>query len=214
VARGRILEKEWTTMDKATISLNNCMAGPERMPPLPMDAMDEVQKAAAQELIAGPRGAVFGPFVPLLRSPELMSRLQKVGEYLRYQSALETRVNEFVMLIVSRQWTQQFEWCMHYPLALKAGIKQETLDALADGRRPPGMAPDEEIAYEVCDELARTHGISDATYRRAVEAFGERGLLDMLGLVGYFSTVSMVMNVARTPPQQAAMAAPLAPFPR
>lgn len=196
------------------LNAQNCMPGPERMPALPMDAMDDAQKAAAQELINGPRGAVFGPFIPLMRSPELLNRLQKVGEYLRYQSSLETRINEFVMLIVSRQWTQQFEWCMHYPLALKAGMKQEVLDALAEGRRPPGMAEDEEIAYEVCDELERTRGVSDATYRRAVARFGERGVLDMLGLVGYFTTVSMIMNVAHTPPLKDATAAPLASFPR
>ncbi|HEY8609058.1 MAG TPA: carboxymuconolactone decarboxylase family protein [Noviherbaspirillum sp.] len=193
--------------------LADCMPGPERMPALPPEAMDEAQRAAAQALIDGPRGAVFGPFIPLLRSPELMNRLQKVGEYLRYQSALDTRVNEFVMLIVSRQWTQQFEWCMHYPLALKAGVAQPVLDALAEGRRPPGMAADEEVAWEVCDELQRMHGLSDVTYGRAVECFGERGLLDLLGLVGYFTTVSMVMNVARTPPMKDATAAPLASYP-
>ncbi len=195
------------------LNVKNCMPGPERMPPLAMDAMDDAQKAAAQELINGPRGAVFGPFIALMRSPELMNRLQKVGEYIRYHSSLETRINEFVMLIVSRQWTQQFEWCMHYPLALKAGMKQEILDALAQGRRPAGMAEDEQIAYDVCDELERMRGVSDATYARAVERFGERGLLDMLGLIGYFSTVSMVMNVARTPPMADASATPLAPFP-
>ncbi|HZW21018.1 carboxymuconolactone decarboxylase family protein [Noviherbaspirillum sp.] len=192
----------------------NCMAGPERMPPLAMDAMDDAQKAAAQELINGPRGAVFGPFIPLMRSPELMNRLQKVGEYIRFHSALETRINEWVMLIVSRQWTQQFEWCMHYPLALKAGVKQEVLDALAEGRRPRGMAEDEEIAYDLCDELARTQGVSDETYRRAVERFGERGVIDMVGLAGYFTTVSMIMNVARTPPQKETKVTPLSPFPR
>ena len=192
----------------------NCMAGPERMPALAMEEMDEAQKAAAQELINGPRGAVFGPFIPLMRSPELMNRLQKVGEYIRFHSALETRINEWVMLIVSRQWTQQFEWCMHYPLALKAGVKQEVLDALAEGRRPRGMAEDEEIAYDLCDELARTHGVSDDTYRRAVERFGERGVIDMVGLAGYFTTVSMVMNVARTPPQKETTVTPLSPFPR
>jgi 4-carboxymuconolactone decarboxylase len=191
-----------------------CMPGPERMPALAPEAMDDVQRAAAQELINGPRGAVFGPFIPLMRSPELMNRLQKVGEYLRFQTSLDARINEFVMLIVSRQWTQQFEWCMHYPLALKAGIRQPMLDALAEGRRPPGMAEDEEIAWEVCDELQRMHGVSDGTYQRAVACFGERGLLDMLGLIGYFSTVSMVMNVARTPPMKDAKAAPLAPYPR
>ena len=192
----------------------NCMAGPERMPPLAMDAMDDAQKAAAQELINGPRGAVFGPFIPLMRSPELMNRLQKVGEYIRFHSALETRINEWVMLIVSRQWTQQFEWCMHYPLALKAGVKQDVLDALAEGRRPRGMAEDEEVAYDLCDELARTHGVSDETYRRAVERFGERGVIDMVGLAGYFTTVSMIMNVARTPPQKETTVTPLSPFPR
>lgn len=194
--------------------LRNCMPGPERMPPLADDQMDEVQKAAAAALIAGPRGAVFGPFIPLMRSPELMDRLQKVGEYLRFQSSLETRINEFVMLIVSRQWTQQFEWCMHYPLAQKAGVRAEVLDALGQGRRPPGMAPDEEAAYDLCDELDRTRGVSDATYARAVELFGERGVLDMLGLIGYFTTVSMVMNVARTPPLATSSTTPLAPFPR
>jgi 4-carboxymuconolactone decarboxylase len=193
---------------------HDCMPGPERMPALAPEQMDAAQKAAAEELIAGPRGAVFGPFIPLLRSPELMNRLQKVGEYLRYQSSLETRINEFVMLIVSRQWTQQFEWCMHRPLALKAGVPEAVLDALAEGRRPPDMTEQEEAAYDLCDELDRTRGVSDATYARAVELFGERGVLDMLGLIGYFTTVSMVMNVARTPPLAGSTTRPLAPFPR
>jgi 4-carboxymuconolactone decarboxylase len=200
--------------DTKTLNALNCMPGPERMPPLSMEVMDEAQKAAAQELINGPRGAVFGPFIPLMRSPELMNRLQKVGEYIRFHSALETRINEWVMLIVSRHWTQQFEWCMHYPLAIKAGMKQEVLDALAEGRRPKGMSDDEEIAYDLCEELTRTHGVSDETYRRAADKFGERGVIDMVGLVGYFTTVSMVMNVARTPPQKETTVTPLSPFPR
>lgn len=194
--------------------LEICMPGPERMPALPMESMTEAQKTAAEELIAGPRGAVFGPFIPLLRSPELMNRLQKVGEYIRFHSALETRINEFVMLVVSRQWTQQFEWCMHYPLALKAGVRQDVLDALAEGRRPANMAHDEEAAYDFCEELARTHGVSDATYERAVATFTEPGLIDLVALVGYFSTVSMVMNVARTPPMKDSTSTPLSPFPR
>lgn len=189
------------------------MAGAERMPALSEDAMDAAQKAAAAALIAGPRGAVYGPFVPLMRSPELLNRMQNVGEYLRFQSALETRINEFVMLVVSRQWTQQFEWCMHYPLALKAGVSQSVLDQLGEGRRPSGMADDEAIAYDVCDELERTRGLSDTTYALAVAQFGERGLLDMLGLIGYFTTVSLIMNVARTPPLEGAAVEPLKPFP-
>lgn len=198
---------------KPEITLQNCMPGPERMPPMKQEDMNDEQKAAAEALIAGPRGAVLGPFIPMLRSPELMNRLQKVGEYLRFQSALDTKLNEFVMLITSRHWTQQFEWCMHYPLALKAGMKPEILDALAEGRRPAGMAEDEEIAYDLCDELFRTHGVSDTTYRRATGKFGERGVIDMVGLIGYFSTVSMIMNVAHTPPQMDAKATPLASYP-
>ncbi|HYD94813.1 MAG TPA: carboxymuconolactone decarboxylase family protein [Noviherbaspirillum sp.] len=190
------------------------MPGPERMPALAPAAMDDAQRAAAEALIAGPRGAVLGPFIPLLRSPELMNRLQKVGEYIRFHSALEPRINEWLMLVVSRQWTQQFEWCTHYPLAQKAGVKTEVLEALAQGARPRGMAEDEEIAYDFCEELARTHGVSDVTYERALRRFGERGVIDMVGLIGYFTTVSMVMNVARTPPQQGAAAPPLQPFPR
>lgn len=185
----------------------------DRLPPLRPDHMTEPQKKAAAELAAGPRGGVKGPFIPLLRSPELMDRLQKVGEYLRFHSALEPRLSEFVMLIVSRQWTQQFEWAIHYPLALKAGLARASADALAHGRRPQGMREDEEIAYDFCDELERTRGVSEATYRRAVGKLGEPGVVDLLGLVGYFSTVSMVMNVAGTPPPPGSGVAPLGPFP-
>ena len=185
----------------------------DRMPPLTHERMTAEQKAAAAELAAGPRGGVKGPFIPLLRSPELMRRLQKVGEYLRYQSVLEPRLSEFVMLIVSRQWTQQFEWAIHHPLALRAGLEPGIAAALAEGRRPPGMPEDAEIAYDLCDELYRTHGVSDATYQRALRRCGEQGVIDILGLVGYFTTVSMLLNVARTPRPADAGVAPLAPFP-
>lgn len=171
----------------------------DRMPPLAEAAMTEAQKESARALAAGPRGGVKGPFIPLLRSPELMDRLQKVGEYLRFHSALEARVSELTTLVVSRRWTQQFEWAVHVPLALKAGVADETIAGLAEGRRPTGMARDEALAYDFCDELWRNKGVCDATYRAAVEAFGERGVIDLLGLVGYFVTVSMVMNVAHTP---------------
>jgi 4-carboxymuconolactone decarboxylase len=171
----------------------------ERLPPLDPQAMDEAQKRAAAELAAGPRGGVRGPFIALLRSPELMSRLQKVGEYLRYESALEPRISEFAMLIVSRCWTQQFEWRVHVPLAVKAGIDSKKIECLKQGRRPSDMRDDEALAYDFCDELFRTHGVSDATFGSAVQRFGERGVVELLGLLGYFVTVSMVMNVARTP---------------
>jgi 4-carboxymuconolactone decarboxylase len=178
-----------------------------------MDAMNEVQRRAAEELIAGPRRGVKGPFIPLLRSPELMARLQKVGEYLRFQSALSARINEFVTLIVAREWTQEFEWFVHLPLAQKAGVAPETLAALADGRRPATMAADEATAYDFTVELLQRHGVSDATYAATLAAFGEQGVIDLTALIGYFAAISMVLNVAHTPPE-ATTGAPLARFPR
>jgi 4-carboxymuconolactone decarboxylase len=186
----------------------------ERMPAIPRDQMDDVQRAAADELIAGPRKGVKGPFIPLLRSPALMARLQKVGEYLRFESALSRRVNEFVTLVVSRAWTQQFEWATHVPLATGAGTAAQTIEALREGRRPTGMSREEELAYDFTTELQQNRGVSDATYRACVEAFGERGVVDLVGLVGYFTSVSMVLNVAHTPPEPAAKVEPLPSLPR
>jgi 4-carboxymuconolactone decarboxylase len=171
----------------------------DRMPPLSSEQMSEAQRQAAAELAAGPRARVAGPFIPLLRSPEFMSRLQKTGEYLRFHSALGARLNEFVILITARRWTQQFEWFAHYPIALKAGVKAEVAQALAEGHRPVGMAEDEEIVYDFCDELSRTQGVSDATYGRAVQKFGEQGIIDMIGVAGYYTMLAMIMNVSRTP---------------
>src|SRR5258706_4492799 len=140
----------------------------ERCPPLTREAMNEVQRMAADELIAGPRKGVKGPFIALMRSPELMARLQKVGEYLRFNSAVPARLSEFATLIVSRAWTQQFEWFTHVPLALKAGTSQATIDALREGRRPSGMSDAEALLYDFSVELLNNRGVSDATYREAV----------------------------------------------
>jgi 4-carboxymuconolactone decarboxylase len=186
----------------------------ERMPPLKPENMSAEQKAAAAELAAGPRGGVRGPFIALLRSPQLLDRLQKVGEYLRYQSALEPRLGEFAMLIVARRMTQQFEWQVHYPLALKAGLSAQVADELAQGARPRGMAEDEAAVFDFCEELLTTHGVSDPAYQRAAGRVGEQGLVDLIGLVGYFTTVSMVLNVARTPASADAAVRPLEPLPR
>jgi 4-carboxymuconolactone decarboxylase len=175
-------------------------AGPGRMPMLGDHQMTDAQRAAAAALIAGPRGAVGGPFVALMRSPGLLNVLQKVGDYLRSGSAMPRLINDLLMVIVARHWTQQFEWRVHQGSALKEGVTQDTLDAVADGRRPLSLQPDEQIAYDFVTELLHNKGVSDATYASAVEAFGEAGVIDMTGLCGYYVTVSMIMNVARTPP--------------
>ena len=186
----------------------------DRMPLPATASLDEKQRKLAEEMTRGPRGGVKGPFIPMLRSPELAERLGKVGEYLRFDSALEPKISEFVMLIVSRDWSNQFEWAVHAPLAVKNGIAQEAIDALAEGRRPGQMSGDEQLAYDICEELARTKGLCDVTYRRAVNQFGEVGLIDLIAVYGYFVTVCALMNVAHTPPPAGASVTPILPFPR
>lgn len=186
---------------------------PDRMPPLAREQMDEAQRAAADELIAGPRKAVKGPFIPMLRSPLLMQRLQKVGEYLRFDSALPTRLNEFATLIVARQWSQQFEWIVHAQAAAKAGTSAASIAALREGRRPTDMSDDEALVHDLVVELLAHRGWADASYARAVARFGERGVIDLVALVGYFATVCGVLNVAHTPPELADGGAPLPGLP-
>ena len=175
----------------------------DRLPPLPLELLDAEQRAAAEELIAGPRKAVLGPFIALLRSPELLARVQRVGEYLLFRSALSPRVTEFATLIVARYWTQQFEWCAHVPKALAAGTQRETIASLRAGMRPDGMDEDETYVHDFASELLHNRGVSDMTYRRACGRFGERGVVDLTGLIGYFALVNMVLNVAHTPPEVA-----------
>ncbi|WP_280153416.1 carboxymuconolactone decarboxylase family protein [Piscinibacter sp. XHJ-5] len=186
----------------------------DRMPPLPRESLDAAQRAAADELIAGPRKAVMGPFIPLLRSPELLARVQKVGEYLRFHSALPARVSEFATLIVARHWSQQFEWCIHVPLALKAGTAPQTIAAVREGRRPDGMDDEERCVHDFTCELLQQRGVSDATYRVARDRFGEHGVVDLTGLIGYFSMINLVLNVAHTPPEIADGVEPLPTLPR
>ena len=170
-----------------------------RMPPLNRETMSAAQRAAADELIAGPRKGVKGPFIALLRSPELLARLQKVGEFLRFDSSLPARVTEFATLIVARAYSQQFEWFTHVPLAMKAGTTQATVDALREGLRPEAMDADEDVVHAFTTELLRDHGVTDATYRRAVERLGEPGVVELTSLIGYFALVSLVLNVAQIP---------------
>lgn len=174
-------------------------ASRDRLPPVPADQMTSAQRAVAAEISAGRRGALYGPFVPLLRSPELTRRLQKVGEYLRYEPALPSRLREMAILMVAREWTQDFEWDAHAPLAEQEGLARDTIDALADGRRPPAMAADEALVHDFVTELQRSRTVSDATYAGAVAALGEQGVVDLVALTGYYTTLAMIMNVARTP---------------
>jgi 4-carboxymuconolactone decarboxylase len=177
------------------------------------DAMSAAQREAADALIAGPRKAVFGPFIPLMRSPELMSRVGQVGEYLRFDSVLDVRIRELAMCLVARHVSNQFEWLMHAPLALKAGVPQASLDAIAEGRYPRSVAADEAAAVDLVTELLQHHGVGDSSYAAALGVFGEQGVVELTTLVGYFAMVCWVMNVARTPTENKPGFSPLAAFP-
>ena len=171
----------------------------DRLPPIPADRLTDAQKKAMQEFTAARKAELSGPFWPLLRSPEVMSRARAMGDYLRFTSVLPPRLSEFAIIITARQWTQNYEWDVHAPLAQQGGLKPSIVAAVADGRRPEGMADDEDVLYTFCDELHRMQSISDGTYARAVKTFGEQGVVDILGISGYYTMLAMVLNTARTP---------------
>jgi len=171
----------------------------DRMPPIPADKYTEAQKKAAEEFAAGRGYEVRGPWVPLMRSPEVLLRAKAMGDYLRFKNVLPPRLSEMIILITAREWTQQYEWAAHHEIAIKAGLKPEIAAAIAEARRPAGMAEDEEIVYEFCTELHRTKRVRDATYQRAVAKFGEQGVIDMVGVNGYYTFLAMALHTARTP---------------
>lgn len=164
------------------------------------DAQIQAQRDAAQAFEAARKRPVFGPFEPLLHSPELMLHAQAMGEYLRYRSALPQRLSELAILITSRVWNQPVEWEIHHPIAISQGVPAAVLDAVAHGRRPEGMTADEAVVHDFLTELHRDKAVSDATYDRAKAAFGEQGVIDLTGIGGYYALLAMAMNVARTPP--------------
>ncbi|HET9903908.1 MAG TPA: carboxymuconolactone decarboxylase family protein [Xanthobacteraceae bacterium] len=170
-----------------------------RMPEIPQEKLSEAQKKAVAELIAGPRGRIGGPFIPLLRSPETLTRVQKLGEHLRFNSVLPPRLSEFLILLVARTWTQGTEWHAHRGLALKGGLKPDIVEAIAEGRRPDAMAADEAALYDLYDELQRNRCVSDATYARLIAHFGEQGVIDAVAILGYYTLLAMVMNTTRVP---------------
>ncbi len=167
------------------------------------------QRKLAESLTAGPRGGgesgeeaiakmlKRGPFNAWMRSPELGELLQKVGEQIRYRSSLPARLNEFAILVTARHWTSQYEWYAHRILALKAGLRPQIAADLAENRRPSGMEEDEAAVYDFCVELHREKRVSDANYARVLALFGERGVVDLVGVCGYYTAVSMTLNVAR-----------------
>jgi 4-carboxymuconolactone decarboxylase len=171
----------------------------ERLPTIPPAQYTEEQKQAAADFEAARKVPVFGPFEPLMYSPQVMSQARAMGDYLRYKSAIGNTLSELTILITAREWTQDYEWAVHYPIALKAGIRKEVADDIAVGRRPTAMSPEEETMFDFTSELLRNKRVSDATFERAKSRLGTKGVVDMTGIVGYYTFLAMQLNVAQYP---------------
>jgi 4-carboxymuconolactone decarboxylase len=178
----------------------------DRLPPIPDDQQTPAQKKVVKALIAGSRKAVRGPFIPMLRSPYLCDRAQKLGEYLRYRSVVPQKLRELAILATARHWQQTYEWHAHAKIAQHAGVSEQLIDTLALQWDGSGLPPDEATVLMFCRELQRNHAVSDATYAQTKALLGEDGLVELCGICGYYALLAMVMNVARTPvPEGAAV---------
>ena len=172
----------------------------ERFAEIPLDKMTPEQRTVAEAIMSGPRKGMSGPFNAWLRSPVLADRLQKVGEYIRFNSSLDKRVNEMAIIMTAQFWSSQYEWFAHAPLAIKAGLDPSIVAAIGAGRKPDNMKDDEAIVWEFTTQLRRDHGVDDAIYARAVDKFGEQGVMDLVAVNGYYDVVSMTLNVAHVAP--------------
>ena len=183
----------------------------QRLPAIDPDDYSEEQMQAAADFEAARNRPVSGPFELMMHSPAVMSRARAFGDYLRYNSAIGNTLSELVILITAREWTQDYEWYAHYPIALEVGIDREIADAIAEGRRPAGMSEDEEIVYDFSIELHRNRRVSDVTFQRALERFGSKGVIDLTGINGYYTFLAMQMNMARFPVPEGAARLPRFP---
>jgi len=170
-----------------------------RLPAIPPDQYTDQQKKAAADFLAARKVPVFGPFEPLMYSPEVMSQARAMGDYLRYKSGVGNTLSELAILVTAREWTQDYEWHVHAPLAAKAGIRPDIIEAIRDGRRPVGMREDEEIVYDVSSELHKNKRVSDRTFVRAEQRFGKPAVVDLVGINGYYTLLAMELNAARYP---------------
>ena len=170
-----------------------------RLPTIPPDQYSAEQKKAADEFLTARKVPVFGPFEPLMYSPEVMSQARAMGDYLRYKSGIGNTLSELAILVTAREWTQDYEWYVHAPIAAKMGIKPDIIAAIRDGRRPVGMSDDEEIVYDVSSELHRNKRVSDAAYGRADKRFGKPAVVDLIGINAYYTLLAMQLNAARYP---------------
>jgi 4-carboxymuconolactone decarboxylase len=178
----------------------------DRFKPLTYDEMTPAQKTMIEHVLAGPRGSTDGPFNVQLRSPEMGDLGQQFGAATRFATSVPRKLYELAIIITARHWTAQFEWYAHHRSALQAGISPAVADAIAEGRRPAAMPPDEEVVYNFATELLDTTQVSDKTFAAAKNLLGERGVVDLVSVMGWYGTVSMLLNVDRYPMPDGAQA--------
>jgi 4-carboxymuconolactone decarboxylase len=170
-----------------------------RFPPLTYQSMTPPQKKMFEDLISGERRGAAGPFNVLLRSPEMGNLAQQFGASMRFHSSMPPKLNELAIIITARHWSSQYEWYAHRRAAATAGLNEAIIQAIATGRRPTGMQPDEETVYNFCTELLTTKQMSDKTFEATKARFGERGVVDLIGVTGYYQLVSMLLNTDKYP---------------
>lgn len=166
-----------------------------RLAPLDLDKLPPEQRAVADAIISGPRGGIRGPFESWLRSPELADRAQKLGEYCRFGTSLPRDLSEFAILLTGKHWKAQFEFWAHARLARDAGLPEDIIEAVRTGEQPAFRSEAQRAVYALVTEYFSTNRVSDATYAQAVAELGERGVVDLVGVVGYYGLVSMTLNV-------------------
>ena len=171
----------------------------DRFKPLTADQLTPEQKTMVDHLMKGERAGLNGPFNVLLRSPEMGDVTQKLGAYLRFHTSIPKKLNEMAILITARTWTSQYEWFAHHAIAMKAGLDPQIAAAIAEGRKPKNMKEDEAAVWEFSTQLHKTKKVSDAAYKRIVGLYGEQGAMDLIGVLAYYTAVSMTLNVAEVP---------------
>lgn len=186
----------------ATLALDAMAADPEatakepRFPQITVQQLNEQQKPLADQILKVSSVGLGGPYNPLLRSPVLGQRMFDLLYYLRWNTSVPLRLNEFAILIVGRQWRSQVEWFAHAPLAIKAGLSPDIVAELKANKRPANMKPDEAAVYDFVTELASKHEVSDATFKRAKETLGEQQVVDLTATAGTYVTVAMILAMA------------------
>jgi 4-carboxymuconolactone decarboxylase len=175
---------------------------PYRLPALTEDNLDDTQRALLSSLRAGPRGdrvKLGGPFGVFMHAPQYGELVQQLGAFMRYKTTLPPRLSEFAILCTARLWRVQYEWHAHAPIAEQAGVKPEVIADLKAGRTPKKAAKDERAIFDFVQELYRKRRVSDRTYRRVQDVLGDKGAVELTGILGYYAGVSMILNVFNVP---------------